>query len=114
MNSTVLLKERLSLIDKALKVVYDNSMGSKYTIIVSSLYGMSKMMVNEKENVCQVIFSNRLPFIYVDDFITKKNYLVEAGGINDILKTTYKTIRRDSKYYSLVEKKNVLYKLFFK
>lgn len=112
-ESTVLLKQRLGLIDRALKAVYDNSMGSKYTIIVSSLYGMSKVMLNEKENPCHVIFSNKLPFIYIDDFITKKNYLVETGTINDILKTSYKTIKKDSNYYSLVEKKNILYKLFF-
>jgi len=113
LESTVKLKERLNIIDKALKAVYDNSMGSKYTIIVSSLYGMSKIMLNENENPCHVIFSNKLPFMYIDDFITKKNYLVESGGINDILKTTYKTIKKDSNYYSLVEKKNLLYKLFF-
>lgn len=113
-DKTVELKERLSMIDKALKAVYDNMNGSKYTLIVSSLYGMNKTMKNEKENICQVIFTDKVPFIYIDDFITKKDYLIEPGTINDIPKSVYKSIKKDSKFDSIVEKKNGLYKLFFK
>lgn len=113
-KNTKELKNKLSLIDKTLKRVYDNMNGSKYTLIVSSLYGMSKTMLNENDNVCQVIFSNKLPFMYIDDFITKKDYLIETGNINDIFKTVYKTISKTSKFDSVVEKKNSLYKLFFK
>ena len=113
-DKTVELKERLSMIDKALKAVYDNMNGSKYTLIVSSLHGMNKTMKNEKENICQVIFTDKVPFIYIDDFITKKDYLIEPGTINDIPKSVYKSIKKDSKFDSIVEKKNGLYKLFFK
>lgn len=113
-NNTNELKNKLMLIDKSLKAIYDNMNGSKYTLIVSSLYGMSKTMLNEKDNVCQVIFTGRVPFIYIDDFITKKDYLVEPGNINDIFKTAYKTISKTSKFDPVVEKKNGLYKLFFK
>lgn len=113
-ENTVKLKEKLSSIDKSLKAVHDNINGSKYTLIVTSLYGMSKVMLNEKDNICQVIFTGRVPFIYIDDFITKKDYLIEPGNINDIFKTVYKTINKDSNFDSAVEKKNGLYKLFFK
>lgn len=113
-SKTVELKNRLSSIDKVLKAVYDNRNGSKYTLIVSSLYGMNKVMLNEKDIVCQVMFSNKVPFMYIDDFITKKDYLVAPGTINDIFKTVYKTINKDSKWNLIVEKKNLLYKLFYK
>ena len=108
------LKNKLASIDKCLKAIYDNINGSKYTLIVSSLYGMTKTLKTEKGNNVQVIFSSNVPFIFIDDFITKKNYLVEPGTINDITKSAYKSIRRDSKFDSIVEKKNGLYKLFFK
>ncbi len=105
------LKNKLTTIDKVLKAVYDNINGSKYTLIVSSLYGMNKVLQNDKGVNVNVIFAGRVPFIFIDDFITKKNYLIEQGSINDISKSLYKNIRRDSKFDSMVEKQNFLYKL---
>ena len=108
------LKNKLSEIDKTIKVLDDNRNGSKYTLIVSSLYGMNKAMKNDRGVNCTVLFSNELPFLYIDDFLTKKNYLIRSGSINDIIKSCYKSINIKGNYNSLVEKKNGLYKLFFK
>ena len=113
-NSTVEIKEKLKTIDNLLKILETNRNGSKYTIILSSLYGMVKTLRNEKDVPVTVIFSNELPFLYIDDFLTKKNYLIAGGSINDILNSCYKSLNIRSKYSSLVEKKNGLYKLFFK
>ena len=108
------LKNRLKQLDANLKAVIDNINGSKYTLVVSSLYGMNKVLTTDKGVNASVIFSNKVPFIFIDDFITKQNYLIEPGTINDIPKSVYKNIKRDSKFDSIVEKKNGLYKLFFK
>ena len=108
------LKTKLTNVDNVLKAVYDNINGSKYTLIVSSLYGMNKVLKTERGTNANVIFAGRVPFIYIDDFITGKNYLIEPGTINDIPKSVYKNIKRDSNFDSIVEKKNGLYKLFFK
>ncbi len=113
-ESTIELKKKLTEIDSSLKALEQNRNGSKYTLIVSSLYGMNKTMKNDKDVMCNVIFSNELPFLYIDDFLTKKNYLIQSGNINDILKSCYKSINLKSNYESLVDKKNSLYKLFFK
>jgi len=75
---------------------------------------MTKSLLNDKEVMSTVIFSNELPFLYIDDFLTKKNYLITSGTINDIFKSCYKSINYKYKCNSLVEKKNSLYKLFFK
>ena len=111
---TTVLKQKLTIVDNTIKLLNDNRNGSKYTLIVSSLYGMNKVLKDENDQERQVIFSNKMPFLYIDDFITKKDYLVEPGGINDITKTVYKSINNTSKYDSIVEKKNALYKIFFK
>ena len=108
------VKEKLKQADELLKILDTNRNGSKYTIIVSSLYGMVKSLKNENDVMSTVIFSNELPFLYVDDFLTKKNYLIASGSINEILKSCYKSLDVKSNYNSLVEKKNGLYKLFFK
>ena len=84
------------------------------TLIISSLYGMNKILKTDRGTNANVIFAGKVPFIYIDDFITGKNYLIEPGTINDITKSVYKNIKRDSNFDSIVEKKNGLYKLFFK
>ena len=112
-KNTKEIKDKLKEIDSYLKIVYDNMSGSKYSIIISSLYGISKVMLNERENICQVIFNGKVPFCFVDDFITRKSYLIADGDINGIFKSAYKNINKDSKYESLVEKQNGLYRLFF-
>jgi len=108
------IKNKLTMIDNHLKALEANRNGSKYTIILTSLFGMTKTLPNENEAPVTVIFSNELPFLYVDDFLTKRNYLITSGTINDIMKSCYKSLNYNSKYTSLVEKKNGLYKLFFK
>ena len=113
-KTTMELKELLKTLDNNIKALEENRNGSKYTLIVSSLYGMNKTLTTEKDHPCQVIFTGKVPFLYIDDFITKKNYLVAPGTINDLFKTAYKSINKDYKGDSLVEKKNGLYKLFFK
>ena len=75
---------------------------------------MIKSLKNENDVMSTVIFSNELPFLYIDDFLTRKNYLIASGSINEILKSCYKSLDIKSNYPSLVEKKNSLYKLFFK
>ena len=113
-NNTNEIKEKLKMVDNLLTVLDDNRNGSKYTIILSSLYGMKKTLKNENDVLSTVIFSNELPFLYVDDFLTKKNYLIASGSINEIINSCYKNLDINSNYNSLVEKKNGLYKLFFK
>ena len=113
-TSISVLKNKLNTIDKLLNMLEENRNGSKYTLIVSSLYGMKKNMKTDEDKIVTVVFANELPFLYIDDFKTKKNYLIASGTINDIIKSCYKSLQPNSKYHSLVEKKNGLYKLFFK
>jgi len=113
-KTTTEVKNKLKDADNLLKILNTNRTGSKYTIIVSSLYGMVKTLKTDKDIMGTVIFSSELPFLYIDDFLTKRNYLIASGSINEIFKSCYKSLDLNSRYPSLVEKKNGLYKLFFK
>ena len=106
------LKELLKTLDNNIKALEENRNGSKYTLIVSSLYGMNKTLTTEKDHPCQVIFTGKVPFLYIDDFITKKNYLVAPGTINDLFKTAYKSINKDYKGDSLLKRKMVYINYF--
>ncbi|MBQ8891433.1 MAG: hypothetical protein IJ068_01040 [Bacilli bacterium] len=113
-STTTEIKDKLKMVDNLLKVLETNRNGNRYTVILSSLYGMVKSVKNENDVVSNVIFSNELPFLYIDDFLTKKDYLITSGSINDIINSCYKSLNERVKCNSLVERKNSLYKLFFK
>ena len=107
------LQERLSNIDKVIGGVYENTKMNTYSIIISSIYGMEKTIPNQKGEVCHVIY-NKVPIIFVDSFITKRNYLIDEGNVNDLFKICYKSINKKYPGETLVVKKNFLYRLIFK
>lgn len=108
------LKHLLHNIDIMIGNIYENSKDSKYALVISSLYGINRIMKNQKGEICSVIFNEKLPIIFIDDFVTKKDYLIEDGKINNLLPVCYKKINDNYKGHSIVTKKNTLYRLFFK
>lgn len=108
------LKTLLHNIDIMIGNIYENSKGSKYSLIVSSLYGINKIMKNQKGEICNIVFDGKVPFIYVDDFITRKNYLIEKGDISNIMDVCLKNLNKKYKGHSIIAKKNALYRLLFK
>lgn len=106
------LKEMLHNIDIILGNVYD-TFKENNTLIISSLYGINKLLTNSKEEICNINFNSKVPFIYINNLITRKHYLIEPGNVNDILKACYKSISNDYQKTSIVAKKNFLYRLFF-
>jgi hypothetical protein len=74
---------------------------------------MNKTIPNASGEICNVIYS-KVPVIYIDNFVTKKNYLINDGNITDLFKVCYKSINKEYMGESLVVKKNALYRLIFK
>lgn len=107
------LKELLTKIDNVIGAIYSNTEKNSYSIIISSLYGMNKTLPNASGEICNVIYS-KVPVIYIDNFITKKNYLINEGDISDLFRVCYKSIKKEYPGETLVTKKNFLYRLFFK
>ncbi len=107
------LQELLKKIDAVIGGIYKNTEKNSYSIIISSLYGMEKTMPNNKGEICHVIYK-KVPIIYVDAFINKRNYLISEGSVNGLFKICYKTINKKYPGQSLITKKNFLYRLIFK
>ena len=107
------LKEKLAKIDTVIGAIHDNSMHESYSIIISSLYGMNKTLNSSTGEICNIKYV-KVPIVYIDNFITKKDYLINDGDISDLFKVCYKSINKDYPGVSLVEKKNILYRLVFK
>ena len=107
------LKALLTKIDAVIGAVYTNTEKNSYNIVISSLYGMNKTIPNSRGEICNIIYA-KVPIVYIDNFITKKNYLISEGNISDLFKVCYKSMKREYPQESLVVKKNFLYRLIFK
>ena len=107
------LQDELSQIDKVIGGIYNLFINSDFNIIISSIYGMEKTMPNEKEENCHVKYG-KVPIVFVSKKMTRKDFIINDGNINDILRLCYKTINSDYKGETMLEKKNFLYRLIFK
>ena len=107
------LIELYKKIDTVLGAVYDNTQKNSYNIIVTSLYPMNMSLPNASGEICNISCTCE-PLVYIDNFITKKGYLLNDGNISDIFKVCYKSLNKDYPGESLVTKKNILYRLVFK
>lgn len=100
-------------IDTVLGALYDNTEKNSYNIVISSLYPINITVPNAKGENCNIICEKE-PIVYVDNFITKKDYLLNEGNTSDLFKVCYKSINKTYPGQSLVIKKNVLYRMIFK
>ena len=107
------LKELLTKIDSVIGAIYDNTAHESYNIVISSLYGMKKTLSSTTGEICNVTY-NKVPIVYIDNFITKKDYILNDGDITDLFKVCYKSINKNYPGVSLVVRKNLLYRLIFK
>lgn len=107
------LKELLTKIDNVIGAIYQNTDKNSYNIVISSLYGMNKTLPNARGEICNIVYS-KVPIVYIDNFITKKNYLINEGNISDLFKVCYKSMKKEYPGVSLIVKKNFLYRLIFK
>ncbi len=107
------LNDVLSKIDAVLGAIYDNTEKSSYNIVVSSIYGMHKTLNLASGEICNVDYS-KVPIIYIDNFITKRDYLINEGDISALFRVCYKSIDKKYPGISLIGRKNFLYRLIFK
>ena len=85
------LKFNFGQMDKALRKVYEYTYSNHHMLIFSSLYGVKEEAIietKEKEQHKVLInYSNRVPFIVVDDTYTKNTAFIQGESISYISKT---------------------------
>ena len=69
--------------------------------------------MNNKGEICHIEY-DKVPIVYIDNFITKKGYIINDGSINDLFKVCYKAINKKYPGETLINKKNFLYRIVFK
>ncbi len=112
--NTLELKNKLKQIDNSIGIFKDICLTNNIIMVVSSLYGIKKEML---ENQCEkklVNFSSKVPVVILSENYNKKNYYLSPGSIIDLKHTCLKLINLEHKNNGLIRKKSYLSKLIKK
>lgn len=107
------LKQTLLKIDNNLNMIMELCK-DKYTLLVSSLYGMKKEMSISQPEKVTVDFSGRVPCILVDSRYDKKKYKVSSGDTYTVFTTALKCIKPELKVNSIIRRQGLLESTLFK
>lgn len=109
------LTSKLSEMDEILGYVHDHSKQNGYTLFITSLYGMKKILPLDDYIKSNIDFSYKLPVIIMGEGYTKNKFDFEIGDIYNLAHTIYNNI--DSKYNIddvIIKKKGFFSKLLKK
>ena len=112
-NDEVSMKQVMTQVDQNLAFVKDYCQ-DKYSLVISSLFGVKKEILSATQKEELVDFSNTVPVIIIDSSYSKRNYVTGYGTLYTILGTVIKLISPEAKVNSLLRKKGFLRKLLSK
>ena len=78
------IKNSMINIDRCLVNIYNQIIAMNGTMYVTSCYGINTVIYNHKEELVNVDFSKKVPFIVVDNDLSKDVYSVTQGTLSDI------------------------------
>jgi len=82
----------LSSLDKCLTQVYNQVIGRNGILYITSCYGINEVIYNHKDELVNVNFSKKVPFIAVDNDLSRDNYSLSSGNLSDISVTVLNTL----------------------
>ena len=103
----------LTQIDQNLAMIKDICFG-KYTLIVSSLFGMKKELPMANKEMGLVNFFGSVPVILIDQRYEKALYKLGYGSIYTLLGTVIRCANPEKKFPTLLKKKDFLTRLLTK
>lgn len=86
------VKESLVNIDKCLTQVYNRVIGANGIIYITSSYGINEVLYNAKDELVNINFSKKVPFIVVDNELNRDNHSLVSGNLSDISVTILNTL----------------------
>ena len=109
------LNNSLKNLDNLLGYVHDYCILKKYSLFISSLYGMKKEIKTDNHTNSLVNFSTKVPFIVVDNVFKGNNYTLSYGSTYNLAHTLYTNI--NNKYEGgevLIKRKSYVQKMLKK
>lgn len=78
------IKNSMINLDRCLVNIYNHVIDMNGTLYVTSCYGINTVLYNHKDELVNVDFSKKVPFIIVDNDLSKDVYSVSSGNLSDI------------------------------
>jgi len=107
------MKQAMIKIDQNLSFIKDLCK-DRYSLVISSLFGIKKEIINAQGKEAIVDFSNTVPLIIIDSKYDKKAYSMSYGTLYTLLGTVVKLINPDAKVPTVLKKKGFIQKMLFK
>jgi len=108
------LKERLKTIDDIIGTLSDYLIKNEAALFISSFYGIEKELYNNKQELCKINFSKRVPLIVVDNLFSKKTDMLIEGNLYDLSISIFSNICGKFKNNGIIRKKPSLLSIFNK
>lgn len=86
------IKTALTNLDKNITQLYNLIIQKNGTLYLTSSYGINEALYNHKEELVNVNFSKKVPFVIVDNELSKTVYSLQSGGISDLSTTIISTL----------------------
>ena len=91
-RNTENIKTALTNLDKNITQLYNLIIQKNGTLYLTSSYGINEALYNHKEELVNVNFSKKVPFVIVDNELSKSVYSLQSGGISDLSTTIISTL----------------------
>ena len=78
------IKNSMMNLDRCLVSIYNQIIGMNGTLYITSCYGINTVIYNHKDELVNVDFSKKVPFIIVDNDLSSDVYSVVSGNLSDI------------------------------
>ena len=86
------IKNSLSSLDKCLSEIYNQVISRNGILYITSSYGINEALYNHKDELVNVNFSKKVPFVVVDNELSPSSYSLISGNLSDISVTVLDTL----------------------
>ncbi len=108
------IEDRLKSIDAIIGKVSEYTLANNYGFFLSSLYGIEKEMYNNKNELCKVNFSVRVPVVVYDKGLPGGSYSLNEGTTYDLFNAIIHNINPVFENSGIIKKKSGIMSIFFK
>lgn len=91
-RTTENIKTALKNLDTYLSQIYNHVIEKNGTLYITSCYGINEVLYNKKEELVNVNFSKKVPFILIDNELSSDKYSLTNGNLSDISTTVLNTL----------------------
>ena len=91
-HNTENIKNSLISLDKCLNQIYNHIVSRNGIFYITSCYGINEALYNQKDELVNVDFSKKVPFVVVDNELPSTLYSLISGNLCDISITILNTL----------------------